>query len=97
MDKLCITCSLTARASMQPVLRWLSNVNFRTLQRRIEALEGDFEQLQAQHKALRSTFYATRGRDKPPPGPPPGSREEKDAILRDHLFRRRNDDSSNAA
>lgn len=77
------------------MLRWLSNQSFRVLQRRIEALEADFEQLQGQHKALRSTFYATRGRDKPPPSPPAGSREEKDAILRDHLFGARRTHDSN--
>lgn len=73
----------------------LSDVRFHGLVTRIDSLEARILALKAQHEALRSRYYATRGGGTGPPGDvrpvvTPGSREEKDSILAAHGMRRRN-------
>lgn len=72
-------------ASMQPVFFRLSDARYHKLRLKVMQLEADLEQLSAQHRALRSTFYATRGSPKGPPEPTVGSPEQKASVLRDFL------------
>lgn len=54
---------------------------------RVKQVEDDIALLEGRLERLRNRYYATRGAT--PQAPPHGSREEKDAILREHLFRPR--------
>lgn len=70
------------------LLTWLRDRRYHELRREIQRIDDDVAQLRSFYERLRGRFYATRGEGSGPPPVQPGTRAEKDAILRDFLSRK---------
>jgi hypothetical protein len=67
----------------------LSDTRYHALLREIRRLDDDLAQLRTQHERLRGRFYGGRHQPTDPDTPAPGTRQEKDQILREFLGARR--------
>ena len=76
------------------MFRWLGRLlalraqQMHDLEVRVKCCEDDCAHMEAKLERLRGRFYATRPTPTGPPAPAPGSRAEKDAILREFHARR---------